>query len=224
MEREARNGGAAHDFSLHGKIGKGVMMDTGLQGLWPLARHLCGTLQSTIDSSVAGSSDYCSSVSIVRFQPRLEPAGEGGEEAAQTFSAGYPPDVTTDLQNFYAKLSPPAAPGGGGQFYQCEQLPASWGAFMTFPGGFLAANSAFGHFFSECRLRDPASPCRYVPPLAQGAVLSRLGGRVGGLTDAQGGPSYFVKVSFASGRGGADMFYREPYGSKVFENLPLPLF
>ena len=211
-----------YDFSLHGKIGKGVMMDTGLQGLWPLARHLCGTLQSNIDSSVAGTSDYCSSVSIVRFQPRPEPAGEGGEEAAQTFSAGYTPDVTSDLQNFHAKLSPPAAPGGGGEFYQCEQLPASWGTFMTFPSGFLATYG-FGHFFSESRLRDPASPCRYVPPLAQGAVLSRLGGRVGGLTDAQGEPSYFVKVSFAAGRGGTEMYLREPYGSKVFENLQLPL-
>lgn len=206
-----------YDFSEHGKIGKGVMMDTGLQGLWPLARHLCGTLEKVIDSSVSSSSDFCQSVSIVRFRPRGEQAH--GDES--DLSSGYHPDRVTDLQNFHALLSP-LAPGGGGQFYTCEQLPASLNQFMTVPVLGKGEGSGFGHFFSDSRLQDPASLCQYVPPLAQGAVLSRVGGRVGGLTDARGGPLYFVKISFASAMPKIEQYFREPYGMRVFENIPLP--
>ena len=195
-----------YDFSVHGKIGKGVLMDKGSQGLWPLARHACDLLERSLEEGFRSSADFCSSVSITKLMPGA------WQEQRSSVSPGY----RYDVQSLHVQLSAPEA-SEGGDLYLCQQMPPTWREYVTRLDLFQTI-PLFQYFFDLERLKDPTSPCQF-RPLSQGAAISQVGGRVGGITPVTKGATYFLTVSYNSGLPQPAPYSKEPYGPSLFDNM-----
>ena len=195
-----------YDFSVHGKIGKGLLMDKGSQGLWPLARHACDLLERSLEEGFRSSADFCSSVSITKLMP-----GDWQEQRSSVF-----PGYRSDVQSLHVQLSAPEA-SEGGDLYLCQQMPPTWREYVT-RLDFFNEFPLFQYLFDSERLKDPTSPCQF-RPLSQGAAISQVGGRVGGISPVTKGATYFLTVSYNSGLPKPAPYSKEPYGPSLFDNM-----
>ena len=195
-----------YDFNVHGKMGKGVLMDRGSQGLWPLARHACGLLENSLEEGFQSSGHFCKSVSITKLMPG------NWREQRSSVSPGY----RHDLQSLHVQLNAPEA-SEGGDLYLCQKMPPSWREMVTRLDLF-GETPLFQYLFDSERLKDPASPCQW-RPLSQGAALSQVGGRVGGISPVTKGATYFLTVSFSSSIPKPVPYSKEPYGPAIIDSI-----